>query len=387
MKKIVIVSHVFVDGPSQALLRYLNSIAKTEEVIFIGHPLLPEPGERNTSSLQIFRKGKKIKEKFHENFAPRFGIHYLSNFFLTVAWIFSTKGKWDLFIGVNNLNTLSGIILRLLGKVNKVIYYVVDYTPKRFENPIVNNIYHYIDKLAVAFSSEIWNLSPRMDKARLKFWNLKVNPKKSKIVPMGIWTDEIKRAPLNKIEKFTLVFIGHLLKKQGVQLVLRAIPQIIKIIPKFRFLIIGIGEYEGELKRIVEELAIDKHVSFIKQVSDYSEREYLMSKCACAIALYQRGDFERNFTYYADPGKLKDYLGAGLPIIMTDVPHNAYKIQKSGCGLVIDYNEDEVAKAVIKLMNDSSKLETYRKNAIKLARNFDWSKIYNKVFAEFPKEI
>ena len=379
---IVVVSHIFASGPAQALIEYLTESNVTKEVIFIGHPLLPVPGEQSISFLYRYLEGKKEEIKERKNFGRRFSLHYLENFFTTIYWLLKKDQKRDIFIGANNLNAFAGIILKLLGRVNKVIFYCVDYAPRRFENPIVNSLYHFLDRLAVYFADEIWNLSPRMVEARGKYKNLKIDPRKNKIVPMGIWFFKIKRAPFDKVKKHSLVFMGHLMKRKGVQLVIKAVPLILKEIPDFKFLIIGKGEYEGELKRLVKGLSLGKSVIFTGYIADHEKMESMLAKCAGAVALYEKGDLERNFTYYADPGKIKDYLGAGLPVILTDVPPNAREIEKAGCGIVISEDKNEIAAAVVEIMNNERKLKEYRRKTFLYVKQFDWNKIFNSAFAE-----
>lgn len=343
--KVIVVSHVFASGPTQAVVKYLKEKNPVARLLFIGHPLFP---------------GKLLC--------------YLGHFFLTLFRVLKTKEKWDLFIGVNGLNALAGVILKRLGKVKKVIFYGVDYAPSRFENKMINQIYHFIDQLSIIGADEVWSLSQRMAKAR------QAPSEKSRIVPMGVWLDEIKRAPFSRVKKQTLVFAGHLLEKQGAQLVIRAMPEIIKKIPDFNFMIIGKGEYSSTLKRLAKKLGLAKRVTFAGYIEDHEKMASLISRSALAIAPYETGDLERNFTYYADPGKLKDYLAAGLPIILTDVPHNAYQIEKAGCGKVVNYCQEEISRAVIEMMQDSQKLKKYRQNALKFIQDYDWVKIYGQVF-------
>lgn len=176
-----------------------------------------------------------------------------------------------------------------------------------------------------------------------------------------------------------MLFVGHLLEKQGVQLVLDAIPQIIKKIPKFKFLIIGGGEYETKLREKVKELNIQKYVRLEGWVKERSRLEKIMSESACAVALYKPEEEKLyNFTYYADPTKIKDYLGAGLPIILTDVPYNAGQIQSKKCGIIVSYSKDNIARAVVELMENSEKLKSFRRNALEMAKQFEWSKIFDK---------
>lgn len=380
--KIVVVSHIFASGPAQALIEYLTEKNIAKEVVFIGHPLLPVPGEPSISFLHRYAKGEKREIETRRNFGPRFSLHYLENFFVTIYWLLKRDQKWNVFIGANNLNAFSGVVLKLLGRVKKVIFYCVDYAPRRFSHPIVNSLYHLFDKLVVLYADEIWNLSPRMVEARRKYKNLKIDPRKSKVVPMGIWFNKIKRVPFTRVERHSLVFMGHLMRRKGVQLIIKAAPLIIKEIPDFKFLIIGKGEYEGELKRLVKELSLEKSVIFVGYIADHEKMESTMAKCAAAVALYERGDLERNFTYYADPGKIKDYLGAGLPVILTDVPPNARELERAGCGIVISEDKKEIAAAVVKFIGNRSKLKEFREKALVYGRKFDWEKIYNRAFKE-----
>lgn len=56
----------------------------------------------------------------------------IRDFFSVLYCGFVFGRKYDFFIGFESINALAGIILRKLGKVKTVIYYVSDYSPKRF---------------------------------------------------------------------------------------------------------------------------------------------------------------------------------------------------------------------------------------------------------------
>jgi len=53
----------------------------------------------------------------------------------------------------------------------------------------------------------------------------------------------------------------------------------------------------------------------------------LLSSASIGLATYLES--EESFTQFADPGKLKNYLAAGLPIVMTRVPYNADSLEES----------------------------------------------------------
>jgi len=370
-KDFVISTHYLVYGAPQALREYLIK-NKARRFLFIAHPL---EADSNRSYFELIKKGKVSVKKIFPLRTKISLINYLIELFLNFYWVFFSRGKYNLFIGVDNLNTLAGIILRTLRKVNRVVYYTIDYSPQRFRNKLLNYIYHKIDNLCVKKSDVVWNVSPRIAEGRLKTKGLNFL-EKQRVVPIGVWIEKIKRRKFEMVKKHQLLFLGHLLEKQGVQKVIDAMPAIIKNIPDFHFLIIGGGEYESFLKKKVNKMKLNEYVTFTGWIKEREKIDQLISESACAIAPYNPK--KAGFTYYADPTKIKDYLSAGLPVILTDVSYNAREIEKNGCGIVVDYKKESIAQAVIKILKDENKLKEYRKNALKYAKQFDWNKIFEE---------
>lgn len=370
----IIATHQMVYGSPQALRDYLNN-KKIKQLLFIGLSFLTQ----NTSSRYLYKNGQEINREIIDR-SKNIGIKdYIVDFFQILLWVFKEKDKYDTFIGVNNLNCLAGLFLKKIGKVKKVIYYSIDFVPIRFRNRLLNYIFHRIEIICVKYADEVWDLSPRIAKGRKIFLRIPNYKNKQKIIPVGVWNDKVKKLPFSKIKKHQLLFVGHLLEKQGVQLVLDSIPKILKDIPNFQFLIIGGGEYKYDLEKRVKELHIEDHVEFRGWVNDRDVLDNILSESACAVATYKPEKQKLyNFTYYTDPTKLKDYLSAGLPIVLTDVSHNALEIQEQKCGIIVDYETKSVAETIVKLMGDSKKLQEYRKNAISMANRYEWSNIFDK---------
>ena len=89
------------------------------------------------------------------------------------------------------------------------------------------------------------------------------------------------------------------------------------------------------------------------------------------------------FTYYADPTKLKDYLSAGLPVLLTEVPFNAHDLEKNNCGIIIRYDKQDISKAVITILKDQETLKIYRQNSVSYVSQFGWSKIFAEALKQF----
>jgi len=376
--KVVLATHYLVYGASQALREYLID-QRTHSLLFIAHPLNGDT--QGGSYFEKIYSGNLIKKEIISA-RKTFGIiDYIKEITWNIKAVLQQKDRYDLFIGVDNLNAFAGILLKKTGFVKKVIYYTIDFTPVRFENRILNFIYHSLDKFCMANSDETWNVSSRIAEGREKFRGLdRTKYSMQKIVPIGIWFNRTSRVPFKSVKKHQLLFVGNLLKKQGVHHVLEAIPIILKEIEDFHFLVIGGGDYEEELKEQTRILGIEPYVTFTGWVKDRKVLDGLISDSALAIAMYEKYDKMGNltYTYFADPTKLKDYLCAGIPILLTDVSHNAKEIEEKQCGKIIKAEKNEIAHSVIEIIRDEKTLRNYRENALEFIQEYDWVTIFRQ---------
>lgn len=370
---IIIATHYLVYGAPQALREYLLN-KRIYTLLFIGHPL---KNDITKSYKERVDRGKVIKNEVFPIRTPFNLLNYFIESVLTFLWVISERKHFHVYFGVDPLNACIGIVLKKIGKVRKVVYYTIDYVPVRFQNSLLNNLYHLLDRWCLTHADQTWNVSPRIAEGRESIRGLKLHIyNKQVVVPIGVWMDKVKRLPFEKIHKQQLLFIGNLLEKQGVQIVIDAIPHIIKQIPGFHFLIVGGGEYENSLRSQVRNLKLEKYVTFTGWIKNRAQIDSIMADSALAIAMYDKNT--DNFTYYADPTKLKDYMSAGLPILLTDVPYNAKEIEQSGCGKIIEYNARTVARTIIQLLKNETQLRRYRKNTIRYISRFEWSNIFKE---------
>lgn len=320
-KKIIIATHVYTTGPAQDFEQYLLN-HKVGKLLFIGHPLFYDKNLAG-SGYEVYRKGE-LETKIHRKIRKHSTIGIcLKDIFFNIFWSIRAGKSWDLFVGSDNLNAFSGVVLKWLGIVDRVVYYVIDYNPYRFDEGLLNKIYHWGDHFCLRHADEVWNLSPRMEAARKKYFE--VESKNQRVVPVGVWTSRINLPEFSQVEKHTLVFMGHITQKQGVQHVIEAIPDILKQIPDFKLRIIGGGYFLDDLKGQAKRLEVQKQVDFVGFVKRHEDIEAMLSRCSLSIAMYDKYDEKGNlsFTYFADPSKIKTYLACGLPVLLSDVSYNA----------------------------------------------------------------
>ena len=375
--KAVIVIHEATTGMAYDLRDYLLKLG-IQELLFIAHPLLYlKENFKNSSRYELYKKGKLVKSKIAFHWILPEPLLYVKDFLYTILWCMTLNGKYDIFFGYGNLNAFSGHVLKLLNRADKVIYYVIDYIPGRFHNKLLNGIYHRIERLCAENCDWTWNLSPRMIEGRTKRWNMDFP--NQQVVPHGVNVARIKRVSFDKINKREILYMGTLLEKQGIQLAIESLPYILKKIPNIRFTIIGKGPYENQLKKLVHTLSLEKYVEFLGYIPSHKNLENRIAKAAIAIALYTR-QYD-DFSYFADPGKIKNYLGAGVPVIMTDVPYVARQVKDAKCGFIIEYRKEELASALINFFSNEKLMKDCRINAVKFAKKYDWNLVFAKALA------
>src|SRR3989338_10199600 len=172
----------------------------------------------------------------------------------------------------------------------------------------------------------------------------------------------------------------------GVDLIIKAIPLILKKLPGVKFEILGDGEEKEYLKKLAKDLGVTNNVIFHGMINDRSKLEEILSDAALGVATFNTNIIDKKIKN-ADPGKIKDYMLMGMPVITTNALSYSNQITERKCGVVISYKPEELSVAIIKLLKNKKLLKEYRKNALKFVRSFDWDHILkpniNRVLREF----
>lgn len=373
---IVIVAHKFLTQPDDELVVYLND-QKYSTVLHIMHSFSDAPDR--CSYYRLYKNGQLVEEYKGKNYKNLLEpLLYLKELLATIKYIYKSKVVFNTYIGMDGLCVLFGRLLKLFGKVKRVVFWTMDFVPKnRFQGGLKNKIYHWINTSGYRGADEMWDLSPRMLEAREKFLGIKKEDYKShKVVPYGMWVDNITTYSYDKVDPYTIVFMGHLLEKQGVQLILQYLPDIIKIYPKIKFKIIGGGAYKYELESLADKLNVSKYCDFLGKIDNIRDLENEVAKSTIAVAPYiKKLD---TWTYYADPGKIKTYLACGVPVLLTDIPWNAKEIKQNKCGIIIDETKNSVLNAINFLLQKDNNIK-YRNNSKKYAKTFNYTNIFNNL--------
>src|SRR5439155_2824259 len=129
----------------------------------------------------------------------------------------------------------------------------------------------------------VWNAAEAIAEAREQRDGRQQGP--AIVVPIGahvrrIRPDEKKRDPA------AMVYLGHLLEKQGVQLVIEALPLILERERRARLVIIGDGPHGQALRDLAQARGVAAAVSFEGYSDDHEAIEERLLECSIGVAPY-----------------------------------------------------------------------------------------------------
>lgn len=151
----------------------------------------------------------------------------------------------------------------------------------------------------------------------------------------------------------------------GVEYVVEAIPHILNALPEARFLMIGDGQLTGKLKRMVNELGLQKYVKFLGHVSHEEATTYLNAADVHVSMSLSDGT----------SASLLEAMSLGVPSIVTSIPGNMEWIKDGWNGCLIPVRDSrQLADKVILLLKDEKLRKRVREKAFEtISEQVNWS--------------
>jgi len=353
---VAIVSNGFAEGPAQALRDYL--VARDVWVVTIFHPLTPEQGRSHR--VATYAGGTLVSER-----SVRLPLTPPASFALD-PFVPLLPPQVDAWFGFNPLACARGLVARKTGRARRVALWSVDFVPDRFgPRTLPTLIYDRVDRLCCRRADWRIELSEAARDARNRRHDLPPEAPRAHVVPMGAWVDRVPTTQPDAVERRRVAFLGHLVARQGVGTLLDALT----ILGDVKADVIGTGPLETELREHARRAGLD--VTFHGYVADHRDVEQLLSRSSVAVAPYAQTN--ETFTRYADPGKLKAYLAAGLPVVLTDVPPNARELAAEAGAEVVADDPATLAGAISGALASPEQWQARRESALAYARRFDWN--------------
>jgi glycosyltransferase involved in cell wall biosynthesis len=249
------------------------------------------------------------------------------------------KRPQQVFCGHINLAVLIQILCQPLG----IPYTVLTYGKEVWE-PVKNR-----ERRALASASEIWTIS-RYSRDRGCMVN-GINPHRVKMLPCAI--DGDKFTPGSQlpelVEKYGLtnakvlmtvarLWSGDIYK--GVDVTIRALPQIAQVFPEVKYLVIGRGDDQPRLAKLAQDLDVSDRVIF----AGFVPTEQLIAHYRLANAYIMPSQEGFGIVYL-------EAMACGVPVLSGDDDGSADPLQDGKLGWRVPHrNPDAVATACIEIL-------------------------------------
>ncbi len=205
-----------------------------------------------------------------------------------------------------------------------------------------------------------------------------------RIIPVGVDTKRFRKEGkvFDNIKKNpnSIIFLGRLDKRKGLDRLLKSMPLVKKHIPDVHLYVGGKGPLEKEYKKLVKDLNIENNVSFLGFIKEEE-----------IDAFYRSG------AIYVSPATggetfgivLIEAMATGTPIICSDIPGYREVVDNNKTGILVKTEDkDKLANAIIELLKDKNKREILSNNGIEKVKNkYSWDVVINRTISMYKEVI
>lgn len=187
------------------------------------------------------------------------------------------------------------------------------------------------------------------------------------VIPPGVETEQFQYVPPIKKDHFEILTVGHLLKRKGIQHLIRAMPIIIRELKNVRLKIVGNGPYKESLVKLTKELHLNNHVELCGHVP----RDKL-PKVYANCDIYVQPSLSEAF-----PTVIREAMATGRPVVATRVGCVEEHVKDGINGYLVSPKSSEaLARKIIDLLKDEDWRAKMGEEARKYAEeNLDWHKL------------
>lgn len=326
---------------------------------------------------------------------------YLINFFYLLYFLRLCSVKsFDVCIGDVNFNGFLSYLLKLFGKTRYAVFMNGDVLPNPsvrgslYYSPSVGKVSFlsvYLENILIKIQWAIRKIAYRCDLIwyptdLIKEWDrlYDISPKNYFTTSCGVVDRfEVEKNADKEKNLLRVCYIGQLNEFAGIDMALRVLTRVKIAIPNIKLIVIGGGSLSIEsYKNKAIELGVLENVEFLGYIPSMGDAVNVMSDCALGLAIFKPSP--NNVSLYTEPTKVKDYLSAGIPIVITeDGPNVKYEIDRFSAGLLVRYEELEISREITRVLLDKNAYTKLIAGVKKMGIFFD----YRERFSLFWRKV
>jgi glycosyltransferase involved in cell wall biosynthesis len=185
---------------------------------------------------------------------------------------------------------------------------------------------------------------------------------------------------LRKGRENIILYQGSVNMGRGLALAIKAM----KFIGDARLVVIGEGDILEDLVKLAENTGLSERVTFAGRIS--IDKLMLYTRQA-DIGISLEEDLGLNYRF-ALPNKLFDYIQAGIPVLVSDLPEMAAVVRKYDIGKVTRTKDpSELASCISYMLHNEADREKWKKNLLLASEELCWEKEEEKLLDIIQRAI
>ncbi len=272
----------------------------------------------------------------------------------------------------------------VIDDINKIPFY----TPLFVREPVVGIVHHLFGKSIFLEAGWIQGhyvlLSERIipwiyrnkpfvavsDSTRRELSQWGISNSHIEIVLNGVDPKQYHHIPGIKDPNPLIGYFGRLKKYKCIEHLIRALDLVVQKIPNVRLLIVGKGDYQKELERLVGKLNLDQYVRFISTTNAHESVKYLNQMWVVVNPSPKEGwgltVIEAN--------------ACGIPVVAADSQGLRDSVMDNQTGLLYPWaNIDQLADRILKIISNEKLRQKLERGASKWAKAFSWDASASKM--------
>jgi glycosyltransferase involved in cell wall biosynthesis len=279
------------------------------------------------------------------------------------------KTPIDVFVA-NDLDTLPANFLAARIKRKPLVYDSHEYfteVPELIGRPVVRTIWLGLEKLLVPRVDAAYTVCDSIAEAYHDLYQ--VDFKVVRNLPVCS-TSETNTHPMTQSHRMSnsskiILYQGALNLGRGIEAAIRAM----QFLEETELWLAGDGDLTDQLKQLVVESGLEGKVKFLGRLP-LAELSRITRKADLGISLEE--DLGLNYRF-ALPNKLFDYIQAGVPVLVSNLPEMKRIVDQYQIGVIAEnHQRKELAEVMKTALFDQEKRTMWKQNLTKAAKELCW---------------
>jgi len=184
---------------------------------------------------------------------------------------------------------------------------------------------------------------------------------------------------------FSLVSHGSIIKRYGQDVAVKAVNLVKEVIPDVRLKILGTGEYESEIKKLVKDLKLEQYVQFLGLIP-FMDMVTTVGSADIGLVPVEKNDYSD----LVHTNKMFEFVAMKRPVVIsrTKAVEDFFGADDSCFEYFEPSNEHDLARAIIELHKKPDRREQMVKNSYRKFESVSWDIVkenYCDIFDELCK--